>query len=742
MKDNILNLLKNSINDFIYEIDIHTKEIIWHKDINTYLGYSNKTLKSFDDLTNLIHVNDKKKFQEKINYTGKTPLEISYKIKTNSNKYQTHQDKFIYYKSDNEEKILGVCKDISNESIISLKLEEQKETTENILDSTKDLVFYKNKDFVYIGCNEAFCNFVGLEKKDILGKNDFELFPEEFALLFRSMDIKMLENKEPRTNKEWVKFPDGKDVLLLTQKSPLINRNNEIYGLLGISRDITKEIEYKKEIKENKKSYQQLFEANRIPVLLINLDDGKIIKANQAALKFYGYSKKEIKELEIYDINILSKDEIKDEMERAKNEHRECFYFKHRLKNKKVIDVEVYSGPIQYDNKTILYSLIFDISKRKIAEKRLKQAHTIYQNTKEGIFITDLKGIILSVNKAFEEITEYTEEEVINKEVNILKSDTHKKVFYKAMWNSLKQKGSWEGEIVNKTKSGKIFPQWLTINAVYDEYNKPIKYVAVFTDFTKLKEQEELLRQKDQIMFQQSKMAAMGEMLRNIAHQWRQPLSVISSSATGLKLKKEFGILNDEDFVEFADGILKSSNYLSETIEDFSNYFKNDKNQEFFYISEVINKTYQLSESSLKNADIEFNTKLEEDIEIYGIKNELIQVILNIVNNSKDAFKNIDKYVKSLKIETKKEHSNLIISIKDNAGGIKEEILNKIFEPYFTTKHQSQGTGIGLYMSQQIVQERLEGNIDVYNITQHIDNIEYKGVEFKIIIPLPKQSNN
>ena len=726
MKKSLLNLLTSTSKGLVYEIDLSNNNIIWHTNINKELNYSeDKKLDSINKLLDLINTDDHKTYKNKLlsNEDGK----IVFKIKNQYGYEQTFEDTYIYFKDDKEELILGVCKNITKKD---LKLS-------NILDSSDDLIFYKDLNFTYTGCNDAFCNFLNLPKSKIIGKNDYELFDVNFANLFRTMDEKILEKKKSHTNKEWVKFPNNEDVLLLTQKSPLFDNQGEIYGLLGIARDITKELEVsKKEADDNKKSYKQLFEANKIPVLIICPDTGKILNANKASLNFYGYSLKEIRSLHIYDINILSDDEINEEMSLAKKEQRDCFNFKHKLKDGEVIDVEVYSGPMKYNNKTILYSIIFNITKRRNIEAKLKQAHTIYQNTKEGIFITDLNGYVLSVNKAFEDITGYKEEEVIDHKINLLKSNLHNKNFYRDLWDGLIQKGIWEGEIINRNKSGLIFPQWLTINTVYDENHKPLNYIAVFSDFTKLKEQEKLLREKDQIMFQQSKMAAMGEMLRNIAHQWRQPLSVISSSATGLKLKKEFGILEDNDFEEFAEGILKSSKYLSETIEDFSNYFKNDKNKEHFLISNVIKRTIQLSEASLKNHNISLEITNIKDYKIYGIKNELIQVLLNIINNSKDAFKNLHTDNPLLEISTKRVDGDIVIYIKDNAGGIDENIIEKIFEPYFTTKHQSQGTGIGLYMSQQIVSEHLKGSISARNLK----NKQNKkiGVEFKIIIPLPK----
>jgi len=726
LKKSLLNLLTSASKGIVYEIDLKNNYITWHTDINKELNYSDdKKLDSIDRLLNIINKNDHKTFKNKLlsNKDGN----ISFKIKNAYEQEQNFEDTYIYFKDETEELILGILKNITKKT----------PHIKSVLDSTEDLIFYKDLNFTYIGCNDAFCKFLNLSKDEIIGKSDYELFDENFANLFRTMDKKILQYEKTNTNKEWVKFPNAEDVLLSTQKSPLRDNNNEIYGILGISRNITEDVDItRKEVDDNKKSYKQLFEANKIPVLIICPETGKILNANKAALNFYGYSIKEIRALHIYDINVLSQEEIDDEMQHAKKERRDCFNFKHKLKDGEIIDVEVYSGPMKYNNKTILYSIVFNITKRRKIEAKLKQAHTIYQNTKEGIFITDLNGYVLSVNKAFEDITGYKEEEVLDHKINMLKSDHHNKNFYKEMWDCLIQKGTWEGEIINRNKAGRIFPQWLTINTVYDEGHQPINYIAVFSDFTKLKEQEKLLREKDQLMFQQSKMAAMGEMLRNIAHQWRQPLSVISSSATGLKLKKEFGILEDSDFNEFAEGILKSSKYLSETIEDFSNYFKNDKNKEHFLVNDAIKKTIQLSEASLKNHNITLQIENEDDYKIYGIRNELIQVLLNIINNSKDAFKNIKNDEPLIKIHTKREQQNIALYVRDNAGGINEKIIDKIFEPYFTTKHQSQGTGIGLYMSQEIIIEHLKGSIDATNLKDK--NNEVIGIEFKILIPLPK----
>lgn len=241
------------------------------------------------------------------------------------------------------------------------------------------------------------------------------------------------------------------------------------------------------------------------------------------------------------------------------------------------------------------------------------------------------------------------------------------------------------------------------------------------------KKQYELLAQK-------SKLAAMGEMMENIAHQWRQPLSLITTSSSGIKLQKELGILDDKFLLESVDSISNCANHLSQTIEDFRDFFKPDKEKLDFTILHCIDKTFKLLSSQVKKANIQVVENIQ-DIQLKGYERELLQVLLNVINNAKDALsdKKDDKYIF---IDIYKEDNKAIIKIKDNAGGIKDEIIHRIFEPYFTTKHKSQGTGLGLYMSQEIINRHMNGSLEVCNENFTYENKEYKGALFTLSLPL------
>lgn len=242
--------------------------------------------------------------------------------------------------------------------------------------------------------------------------------------------------------------------------------------------------------------------------------------------------------------------------------------------------------------------------------------------------------------------------------------------------------------------------------------------------------------EKNKILFQQSKMAAMGEMIGNIAHQWRQPLSVITTAATGIRMKKEIGILSDEEYKDSLDIIVNSANYLYNTIDDFRNFFSPTKDKNIVNSNEFIEKVFSLIRSNYQSKDIDIITEIE-DVQILTYENELLQVMINLLNNSRDELiRKKDNTQRFVFIDLYTKNENLIISVKDSAGGISEDIIDRIFEPYFTTKHQSQGTGIGLFMCEEIICKHMHGKIEVFNDEFMYKNQEYKGAIFKVSIPL------
>lgn len=380
-----------------------------------------------------------------------------------------------------------------------------------------------------------------------------------------------------------------------------------------------------------------------------------------------------------------------------------------------------------------LYYEINEMLERINKSQEAQKLASVAFETQSGMMITDAKTKILQINRAFTKITGYTQEDLVGKTPSFLQSGYHDKSFYKDMWTSLNHQHVWNGEIYNKKKSGEIYPEYLTIQSVLDENGNVIYYVGGFLDLTLQKQQEQSLKEQEALLFQQSKMASLGEMLENIAHQWRQPLSMITSLASGLRMQKEFGVLGDEDIDNGLTVITNSAKHLSQTIDDFRSFFKDNKQMHEFDISQSISKSISLMSTKFKHSNVEIIFS-EESFIVSSYENELIQVFMNILSNAKDALDESKQERKIIVITIKNiEDSKLQISFQDNAGGIPENVLPFIFNHKFTTKIDNDGTGIGLYMS-KLIMEKLKGKIIAVNDNFLMDDVEYKGANFLIEI--------
>ena len=226
----------------------------------------------------------------------------------------------------------------------------------------------------------------------------------------------------------------------------------------------------------------------------------------------------------------------------------------------------------------------------------------------------------------------------------------------------------------------------------------------------------------------------MGEMIGNIAHQWRQPLNVISISASGARVKKELGILSDESLDDSLKQILDTTEHLSETINVFKDFYKEDKEKSLFNLSQNIHNNLALIETIILGNNIKLHLDLDKDIYLFNFSNEFSQIIVNILHNACDAIKArlSNDELRIIRITAREEKNKAIIEIIDNAGGIEKNIINKVFEPYFTTKHKYQGTGLGLYMTQKILKISMKGSIKVTNKTFDYEEKKHKGALFKI----------
>jgi len=363
---------------------------------------------------------------------------------------------------------------------------------------------------------------------------------------------------------------------------------------------------------------------------------------------------------------------------------------------------------------------------QKQLERQKEEFETIFNSSSDGIAILNLEYKFINFNPAYLKMTGFTTEELLSKtSLELVAPEDKQKTI--DMLSVVIEKGLIE----NFTKTCIVKDKKrIIVNEGVSLLPDKKRILLITTDITNDKHLEE-----------QSKLASMGEMIGNIAHQWRQPLSVISTGASGMKIQKEYGLLEDTFFYETCDEIDKNAQYLSKTIDDFRDFIKGDIKFSTFKISFVIKKALELLDASLKSNYINIMLSIKDDMEINGNSNELEQALINILNNAKDALvENIEEDKRVLFISTKSlNNTSLELEIYDNAGGIPNELLNKVFEPYFTTKHKSQGTGLGLSMVHKIITQRHNQKIFTYNKEFRYKEKNYKGACFTIIFDKTNQ---
>jgi PAS domain S-box-containing protein len=382
----------------------------------------------------------------------------------------------------------------------------------------------------------------------------------------------------------------------------------------------------------------------------------------------------------------------------------------------------------------------------------LKQYQEAIENS-NIVSKTDVNGIITFVNEEFCKISGYTKEELLGKNHNIVRHPDVPASKFKLLWQTIKAKQIYKSTVKNRAKDGSTFYVNTTVIPILDEKGAIEEFIAIRYDVTKevfyresleqkeaeleelnaelekrveqktkeLKELNETLEkrvkeeikkneEKQKVMFWQSRFASLGEMLANIAHQWRQPLTELNLTLFSLK---KAALNNQKESIEelYSESRALIQN-MSNTIEDFSNFFKPDKEKQHFMLHESIEEALHILKRVLKRDMIQVKTSYE-DVTVLGITNEFTQVIVNLLKNSRDAFVENGVLIREIKIELSKERGYALIIVEDNAGGIKEKERYKIFEPYFTTKHNSQGTGLGLFMSKMICEKGFNGSLDV-----------------------------
>ena len=390
----------------------------------------------------------------------------------------------------------------------------------------------------------------------------------------------------------------------------------------------------------------------------------------------------------------------------------------------------------------LLIAIIYYHRKLKSTHQYLLSFKTAVENSYNVVVMTDVNRNIIFANHMFEKVTGYKRSEALGNNPRVLKSGIQDDDFYKQMNEVLSKGQNWKGRFINKDKFGNLFYEDATIAPIFNG-SEISGYLAIKNDVTqnvlyeeKLKQlNEELIEKnemKEKLLIEQTKLATLGEMMDAVAHQWKQPLNIISSYASTLQLQKQLGIMNDDLIEDVTDTIIKQINHLAITLDEFRKFFREDVSVEKVNIKRAISSVLELQKTFIDANNMEIQLKCSDDIHFDLIVTEFKHILINLINNACDAF--IENLIEErfIFIDVTKDEKSLYVQVTDNAGGIPERIIPRIFEQNFTTKEKDRGTGIGLYMCQRFVQ-KANGEISVKNIKQEINGQMQKGARFSIV---------
>ena len=353
----------------------------------------------------------------------------------------------------------------------------------------------------------------------------------------------------------------------------------------------------------------------------------------------------------------------------------------------------------------LLIHLVRDISERKRADERQRLAASVFENTSEGILITDVEGMIQFVNPAFTAITQYEAKEAIGENPRILSSGRHDRPFYEAMWGALQEFGHWQGEIWNRRKNGDVFPQWLTISAIKDNWGRTTNYVGVTWDISERKRAEEEAKRHQEELVPVMRLSTMGEMASGMAHELNQPLAAVASYCETAHEMVEKQRIVPEKLGDILARALEQTHRAGDIIRRLREFVsKGTTQRELVDIDQLIRDVTELLDWELSNSQVEIDfSHCGHDCSVNVDKVQIEQVLLNLVRNSLEAILNSDVKDGRVLLKTRLQSDGMIeVTVSDNGPGVDESMVDTLFNPFQTSK--GTGMGMGLSISRSIIE--------------------------------------
>lgn len=662
---------------------------------------------------------------------------------------------------------LAIEDDITRHKTLEGSLKRQLDFIQALIDALPHPIYYKGADGRYQRVNRAFEEFAQMECKGALGKTAFDIFPFDLAVQLKAMDDALLASPGKSVREFRLVGRDGSARDILSHKAAFTDEQGVAVGIIGSHFDITEYKRVEAALAENESRLRELTSTVGEGIYMVD-ERQAITFVNPAAVHMLGWEEHELIGQDVHRIFFCQRN-----ADKHGQDGEPCCLAEHIRQARRVIrsqeesflrkdgmafPVSVIASPILRDGSYAGAVVAFhDITEQQFTQRLLDNAlqelRTVLDNAQMGVAY--MRGGRFSwINRYMEQMFGYTIDELRDESLSILCGNSAPEKCRNCenrMFTSLGENKVYESEHQMRHRSGETF--WCHQRGVAIDPDDPeAGSIWIILDIDKLKKTERRLKalnesltqrvdeetrksiEKERLLIQQGRNAAMGEMIGNIAHQWRQPLSTLGLVIQNIHSDYRENGLDDESLEKYVDTARRAIHRMSCTIDDFRDFFRPSRVKEPFSIQNSIQETIGLLAAMLKNNGIEITLSGDPALVAYGHANEFSQVILNFVVNAKDALVAGKVARGRIDIALGESDGCAVVTVRDNAGGIPEDQLEKIFDPYFTTK--ANGTGIGLHMNRTIIEQHMNGSIICGNL---FDGDRRTGAEFTITIPLQHQ---
>ena len=586
--------------------------------------------------------------------------------------------------------------------------------------------------------------------------------------------------------------PDENSLQFKGTLGVISNKTKQFVGTTGVIRDLSERKKIEDALLSDKGFLENILGHVTNGVFVFN-PQGTILLVNKSGANICDYDVNEL--IEGHYSKIFSSSKFEDFFNKLLHKSMHIIDEETEIvqKNGNIRSITFSLIPIYFEGRIVnIVATVDDITERKLSQEALLLSEEKFRGMSsfatDGIIMIDDLGLITYWNKAAEKIFGYKGNEIINTNLHELIMPKKYQEVFNDGFKRFKETGSGKligttVEMISLNKDGTEFPVEISLSSI--NIKNKWHAIGIVRDITKRKVIENTLnelnlnlqqmvqkeveahRQKDIMLIQQSKMAAMGEMIGVIAHQWKQPLNALSLIVQDIQDAYAHNELDEKYIGNIIEQSLSQIEFMARTIDDFRNFFSPSKESVQFFIVESINEIYNIIIGQLKKLNIKVTLlcksgnsgtsqnivkndfweiatcKEANNLQMFGYQNEFKQVILNLLTNAMDAIvnrreKEKDINVGKIDIKLNKIDKDIIIEISDNGGGIPSEIIQSIFDPYFTTKSEKKGTGIGLYMSKSIIENSMKGKISVQNKEEGASGAVFTLI-FNSMIDLPHQ---